>query len=637
VTTHWLVDLQIGGRIYRYAQQELDVTTNAGATLHYSSGLGALDLSGGSALTMGDASASFDVTALEDWALLASRGLQLDGGHGVIRRWTEGTTYERARVMLRGFISNPQYGFLGEPLSVTVSRQPRLQASQLPHPRMIVDSSTWSEPASIAVGVAYPVVIGAPGHTESSTPIPCVPVPQAQWMDPRQTTTETFTMLTEMDWNCPFIQLSHVPLAKRCYRTPYLGTEYELLHRVDWHTLFESPKNSTQEASNAHLIIHSRVNCVKEDTIRLTYDYIVEDDYTGTRSTVVWLGGHASLVRLEVVPEPGSEMGGDLILDYAPSTVTDLLGQETQAIERPFPMPGGNEGGIGSPTDSFYIGFRDDAVYGGGLKYRGDTLLRGAGDLLDYILTRHYSGLVDAARVVAAQGYLNRWKIDAWIEEPVNVWDWLYSEVLPLLPVEMRESADGVYPAVLRYDVTALDAKAHLQVDINAQRDGRITYTSDDVINEVVIKYRPVRDTWQAQRTVTAQAEYVSIGAPNQQVGEAWSTAQPGWYGEPDVRVLGNQRAALSQARFGLKSKEIKASALWDTASAVSTAQWLLDRYALPRRKVRYVVSEDRYDVGDVVLVTDGDVYLSAAVAIVADYTPRDGGLVALDLVLVES
>ena len=155
-------------------------------------------------------------------------------------------------------------------------------------------------------------------------------------------------------------------------------------------------------------------------------------------------------------------------------------------------------------------------------------------------------------------------------------------------------------------------------------------------MNEVIIRYRPVRDTWQGVRTLTAQSEQVSVGAPNQQLGEAWSTESPGWYGAPDERVIGSQRAALSQAKYGLRTKEIKAAALWDTASAILTATWILDRYALPRRRVRYVVSEDRYEVGDVVRLTDDEVHIADVPAIVTDTTPQPGGTVALDLVLVE-
>jgi len=316
---------------------------------------------------------------------------------------------------------------------------------------------------------------------------------------------------------------------------------------------------------------------------------------------------------------------------------TDGLNQAVSTGPRYYPLPSSAYSQVGSPDDELYVGFRDDATYGGGLKYRGDRLLRGAGDVLDYMLSRHYSGQVDAARVAAAQAYLNRWKIDAWIEEPVNVWDWLESEVLPLLPVEMRESPDGVYPAIIRYDVTGSDSRGSLIGGQNAVRDSVVSYTSSDVINEVIIKYRPVRDTWQGQRTITAQAEQVSIDAPNTQLGTAFSTNQPGWYGAPDVRVLGNQRAALSQAKYGLKSKEIKAGALWDTASAILTATWILDRYALPRRRVRYRVLEDRWDVGDVLLLTDDEVSISEALAIVTDVTPETGGDYTLDLVLVES
>ena len=63
----------------------------------------------------------------------------------------------------------------------------------------------------------------------------------------------------------------------------------------------------------------------------------------------------------------------------------------------------------------------------------------------------------------------------------------------------------------------------------------------------------------------------------------------------------------------------------------------MLDRYALSRRRIRYRVEEDRWDVGDVLLVTDADVHLTDEVAIITDVTPEPGGDFTLDLVLVES
>jgi len=634
--THWLLDMQVGGRIYRYAQQPLTVADTTGAEWTYAPGLGEVQLSAAASYRLGEASTDIEITSPEPWARMAAAGIPLDGGQAVLRMWREGTLLERARVMLRGVVSQPSYGAPGEPLAFTLLRNQREQAAIIPHPRQIVDLTTWTEPAAPAIGQAYPVVIGAPGHTEAATPIPCVPVPQVMWLDPRQEIEETFTGLPEMNWTCPILQLTEAPFSARVYETVGANPEKELLQNVQWHLQFDL-STGTNFVDHPILVIHSQWAGDDTDEIRIVYQYLVNTDYPDPRSTVAWIGGHAAQVRLEVVPPQGSEFAGQLAKNVSVVEDTDGLNQAVSTGPRYYPLPSSGYSQVGSPDDELYVGFRDDATYGGGLKYRGDRLLRGAGDVLDYMLSRHYSGQVDAARVAAAQAYLNQWKIDAWIEEPVNVWDWLESEVLPLLPVEMRESPDGVYPAIIRYDVTGSDSRGSLIGGENAVRDSVVSYTSSDVINEVIVKYRPVRDTWQGQRTVTAQAEQVSIDAPNTRLGTAFSTNQPGWYGAPDVRVLGNQRAALSQAKYGLKSKEIKAGALWDTASAILTATWILDRYALPRRRVRYRVLEDRWDVGDVLLLTDDEVSISEALAIVTDVTPETGGDYTLDLVLVES
>ena len=635
--THWLLEMQIGGRIHRYAQQPLEVTDARGAVWTYAAGLGDVELSVAASYTLGDASADVEITSDEDWGRIAALGVPLDGGQAVLRLWREGTLLERARVMLRGRVAQPTYGATGEPLTVIVQRSLRGQAAQIPHPRMSVDLETWTEPAKPAIGLTYPVVIGAPGHTETAVPIPCVPVPQVFYAKEAQEEEETFTGIPELDWVTPAIALNYAPLSAQVFYTPNGGSEVELIKNVHWRIGFDLPAGALVFATNGQLVLTDLWTGTSADTIRIVYWYIPPVTYEGTRSTVAWIGGHATQVRFEVMPPIGTDLNGPLITDQTVTPAVDLLSQPVQVVNRAYPLPGGNYYQIGSPDDQLYVGFRDDGVYGGGIKYRGNELLRGAGDVLDYMLSRYYSGQVDAARTAAARQYLNSWQIDAWIEESVNAWDWLQSEILPLLPVEMRESADGIYPAIIRYDVTAVDARGRLVANENAVRDSAVSYTSGEIINEVIIKYRPVRDTWQGQRTLTAQAEKVSIGLPNQQLGEAWSTNQPGFYGSPDERVLGHQRAALSQAKYGLKSKEVKAAALWDTASAILTATWMLDRYALSRRRIRYRVEEDRWDVGDVLLLTDADVHLSDEVAIITDVTPEPGGDFTLDLVLVES
>jgi len=517
----YLLDLEIGGHVYRYATEGVTLSTADGRTLRYLEGLAEPGLTYGSVVGVSDATVAVELLAEGvDWALLVARGHVLDRCPAVLRRWYPGRVLERARVLLRGLTSSPSYGAMGEPLALSVVRSMRAQSRTIPPAQAVVDAATWPVSASHTVpastaGAAYPMVIGAPGGTEAATPICCVPVPQAEWRS------------------------------------------------------------------------------------------------FGVLSRVAWLGGHAILVRRQYADDdPPTEA------DEAPGLVDDLLGRSVS-----YALTDEND-----ENGEYLLGFRDDAVYGGGIKYRG-ALLRGAGSVIEWALREHYDGPVDFARVAAVRGYLDSWKIDTYINSPVSAWDWLSREVLPLLPVEMREGPAGVYPALVRYDLTARDAVAHLDATPGSGRVTRgspVTFTGD-VVNEVTVDFRPGAESgarWLARRVITAQ--------PGQVSGDDASDVA-------DTRVLAHPLARESQARYGVVPLRMQLSAVWDIATAVLVAQHTLARRALPRRAVRYVGGPwlEDVEIGQAVTLTDPELHLVDAVALVVDVTA--GAESALDLLILEA
>lgn len=518
----WLLDLEVGGRVHRYATEAVDVTTASGSTVRYLEGLSAPGLTFGSVAGVDDASVAVEVLGEVDWAEAVADGHTLDRCPCTLRRWFPGRTLERARIVLRGVSSAPVYGAQGEPLSVSIVRSMRDQTRTIPPSQGVVDDSTWPVTGGgyvspdRAQGAAYPLVIGAPGGTEDATPIPCVPVPQ------------------------------------------------------------------------------------------------VEHPATVGDGVLAWVGGHASQVRVRYdgdTPASSTE---------TVTATADLLGRVVQTS----PTAGSNFDDQGA----YYVGFRDDTTFGGGLLYRGE-LLRGAGSVIEWVLLEHFDGQVDRARMSAARPFLDAFKVDTYINAPVVAWDWLAREILPYLPVELREGPDGVYPAVLRYDLTVRDAVVHLDATDgtgNVSRSSSVALVGEPV-NELTIDYRPGGESgsrWLARRVLTARS-----GRPS------------GVDGSPttDTRVLVHPLCAASQARYGLRPRRLQLSSVWDTTTALQIGRHILDRDALPRRAVQYtggVWLEEAIEIGQAVTVTDPDLHLTGAVAMVADLTPGSAETV-LDLLIL--
>ncbi len=326
---------------------------------------------------------------------------------------------------------------------------------------------------------------------------------------------------------------------------------------------------------------------------------------------VVWLGGHATQVRLRWA-------GGDMLYDFdlAAGDVADLLGRTVQ-----YALTGDSD-----EEGEYLIGFRDDDVYGGGIRWR-DALLRGAGSVIEWVLTTYYAGPVDRGRVALARSYLDQWKIDTFVNSPVNAWDWLSREVLPVLPVEMREGDAGVYPAILRYDLTRRDAVAHLDATPGTGRVSRASSVTlvADIVNEITVDFRPVD---------IAGAKWLNRTILTGDYGYTIADYQPG--DAQDTRVIRDLTCTESLRRYGVRPQRVQLSSVWDTTTAGLVARHIAAKRAWPRRAIQYAGGPwlEEIDVGSCVTLTDPELHVDRAVCLVADVTPGPEALV--DLLLLD-
>jgi len=73
-----------------------------------------------------------------------------------------------------------------------------------------------------------------------------------------------------------------------------------------------------------------------------------------------------------------------------------------------------------------------------------DRLVRGAGDVIQYVLG--YSKYrFDTRRIAGIADQLNTYAIDATIDAQVRPWDWVRSNLIPILPVSVTNGTNGVY------------------------------------------------------------------------------------------------------------------------------------------------------------------------------------------------
>jgi len=281
-------------------------------------------------------------------------------------------------------------------------------------------------------------------------------------------------------------------------------------------------------------------------------------------------------------------------------TYSDVAGQPVAMFDpAAWASPTWNDG------DETWI---DWGASAGGIEV-GGTLLRGAGDVLVWMLRRS-SVEWDIGRVAAVRAALNKYLVDACVQpspgETIRPWSWLSSELLPLLPVSISFGADGLYPVLWRPDATTRDAVAKLNADGdgNCVRLGAVNYSQAATArNDVIVAYG--RDAKRNKHTRRVRV----TGDPT--------------IAERDSNANLDLMCRRSFARYGHRSEAVRANVIWDPGTAGRIARWRAAAFALPTRRIDYEVEQDLLwlDPGAVVTLTDTELGLSSAVALVESIT----------------
>ncbi len=304
--------------------------------------------------------------------------------------------------------------------------------------------------------------------------------------------------------------------------------------------------------------------------------------------------------------------------------VQDLLGRTVTVCD--FNNPATIINGLGHPYYAAFARSTPPGTLGGGvLRADGSGVIRGMGEVIRFMLERSSDLPIDISRMESERPLLDRWLVDTWLNEPVNVWEWIFEEFGKLAPIRVVEGKAGLFVRLMRFDATELDATLYLDADLRqVERVSTVRPRKfEQIKNEITLFFQPDRGTggFREQRTVTGDAD------PN------------------DSRVFSNLRCRSSQLGFeirgqrgsGIRTMEIEAPHTWDLQTAILTLETKAAELALPHEEVTYLGPadmEERVEIGDVVVINDSEVGLDQRVALVDDLSFGTGRTL-LDLVVL--
>jgi hypothetical protein len=309
--------------------------------------------------------------------------------------------------------------------------------------------------------------------------------------------------------------------------------------------------------------------------------------------------------------------GGDLYLANYTTNQQGTVPAEHATVVNGLVMTMADINGFTSPKwtdgDEAWI---DWGLGEGGLIDASGDLVRGAGDVLHWLALRSEGVPLDLMQIRSVAPFLNGYLIDCAIVpapgEVIRPWDWAQEHVLSILPVSVTDGPNGLRLAIWRPDAPPKDAVAALKAGPggNVSRGSAVESSGlSDVFNEFTLTYAVDSRTEKPTRRMVLTGDPVEL--------------------ELDDDAKADRVCRKSFARYGRRPRgDVTAYAVWDDATALRVLQWHVRRYALPSFAVAYQCPPEMawLEPGSVVTVTDADVGLSGAVALVELVAPEATG-----------
>ena len=296
-----------------------------------------------------------------------------------------------------------------------------------------------------------------------------------------------------------------------------------------------------------------------------------------------------------------------------PATVslgTDNLGQPVSLAEFPAPAP------LYDPGDELVVVW--DA--GGGLWNDRRTAPRtGAGELITYFL-RLSTLETDAGTWRSLSPELDQqFKFSGYVDEPCSAWDYIEDNILPLLPVSVFSTGEGVSVAYWRREAIEADIVGTVSTGGGVARVGPITYEKQDILNDIRLNYAlSLKDRqYKVMNGVVGDRE----AFPAEEVGRV---------------LFSSSFSRASYLSFGTHADSLTSDIIYETATATNVLEWLHRAHAFPHRVAKYDVPIRLGFLrrGNLVLLQDPEVHLEH-VCFVRDIAWLDGRP-RLSLVIIE-
>lgn len=303
----------------------------------------------------------------------------------------------------------------------------------------------------------------------------------------------------------------------------------------------------------------------------------------------------ASTVRM-------SDKAGNFTRTRTVKTGPDGLGRTVSYVDwtnlsgewRIHPQPG-NEYRIGFPT-------------GGGVVGPDGTELRGLGEVVLWMMQQWGRFDFDVGAFKAHQRFLDRFRIDCFIDQRLPLWDWLQSHVLETFPVEWVEGPRGGYLLPFAFMARREEATLHVDSspDVADQAEGsvRVARTQDlravgtPTANRITLRYGLAGGDLKLRRRLVADAEA----------------------DDSDSRVLANALCRVSQSLLrnpergddGVRELEAESYVVLDDDVAQLVLQWLVWKHAVTRHEVVVVGGHelDLVQPGEVLRWSDAELFV---------------------------
>ena len=292
------------------------------------------------------------------------------------------------------------------------------------------------------------------------------------------------------------------------------------------------------------------------------YPTVIGAPATGTSTTPIYV--------VDTTPSPPGEIG---LLAGHPVQATSVKLRTSTGLSAVVPVVPAVDGlgrAVATVDLTPYnpitgITFWAEWTAGGGLASPFSTeLLQPAGEVIRWALEQ--TGLmIDRGRTIAAQGALSGYQLQGFIGETTDALEWLKADVLPLLPVSLAASADGIYPIVWDYDGPPV---ARLTAGTDCYRDGQVEYVENEIRNEISIRWAyDVSTTDYAKRTTLTGDTSTAVSD-----------------------ILGrNLYTITSHSRYGSRAYEIESQLVADAATAAKILGWQSRAYAYEHRSITYL------------------------------------------------